>query len=81
VAVHTPAQRSEAAQRKASTQRLHDGTPVHDLHTLLGHLGSLTRNRMALARAPEAPTFEVTSEPTPLQARALTVLGLTPTTL
>jgi hypothetical protein len=54
---------------------------VHDLHTLLGHLGSLTRNRMALARAPEAPTFEVTSEPTPLQARALTVLGLTPTTL
>ena len=76
-----PAQRSAAAQLKARTQRLEDGTPVHDLHTLLGHLRSLTRNHMALARVPEAPAFEVTSKPTPLQARALSLLGLTPTTL
>ncbi len=33
---------------------------------------------MALTRAAEAPTFEVTSEPAPLQ---LSLLGLTPTTL
>ncbi len=35
-----PAQRSEPAHRKASTQRLDDGTPVHDLHTLLGLWGA-----------------------------------------
>jgi hypothetical protein len=73
------AQRSDAAEFEASTQRLEDGTPVHDLHTVLGHLGSLTRNR-TLALVPQAPAFELTSQPTPLQARALGLLGLTPTT-
>lgn len=75
-----PAQRSVKALRKVTTQRLEDGSVVHNLHSLLKHLASLTRNRMTLATAPDAP-FEMVSQPTPQQARALELLRLTPSSL
>jgi hypothetical protein len=75
-----PAQRSVAAERKASTQRLDDGTPVHSLRTLLADLATLARNRMAPSGV-EAAVFEVETTPTPLQARALNLLGLTAASL
>jgi hypothetical protein len=72
-----PAQRSAQALRKASTQRLEDGSVAHSFRTLLAELATLTRNRQAPATAPEA-AFEVVATPTPLQARALALLDLTP---
>jgi transposase len=75
-----PAQRSVAAQRKASTQRLDDGTPVHSLRTLLADLATLARNRMTPSGV-EAAAFEVVTTPTPLQARALRLLNLTAASL
>lgn len=73
-----PAQRSEAALAKAHTQRLADGTPVHSLRTLLAELATLTRNRVVPAGAPDEAAFEIVATPTPLQARALSLLNLTP---
>ena len=73
-----PARRSAAALRKARTGRLADGTATHSFRTLLAELGTLTRNRVVPAGAPDAAAFEITSTPTPLQARALALLNLTP---
>ena len=53
---------------------------VHDLHSLLQHLASLTRNRMTVVTAPDAP-FDMLSQATPQQARALELLGLSPSSL
>src|SRR5262249_42333747 len=39
-----PARRSAAAEDKASSKRLEDGTPVHSFHTLLAELSAIVRN-------------------------------------
>lgn len=71
-----PARRSPGALRKARTQRLEDGTPVHSLRTLLRELASLTRSRVLVPGTAQAASFEKCATPTPLQARALSLLGL-----
>ena len=71
-----PAQRSPQAERKAQTQRLPDGAPVHSFSALLNELATLTKNRLQL-QGGEA-TFEKVAEPTPLQQRAFALLGLQP---
>jgi len=76
-----PAQRSQAALAKAHTQRLPDDTPVHDLRTLLAELATLTRNRVVPVGAPDEAAFDLVAIPTPLQARALSLLGLTPSSV
>ncbi|MFN2592161.1 MAG: IS1634 family transposase [Candidatus Dormibacteria bacterium] len=75
-----PAQRSASALRKVRGKIFTDGSPVHDFRSLLEHLGSLTRNRMSVAGAPDA-AFDMVSQPTPQQGHALELLGLTPTSL
>lgn len=73
-----PAQRSAAALDKARTGRSPDGSAVHSYRTLLADLATLTRNRVVPAGAPDDAAFEITATPTPLQARALSLLDLTP---
>ena len=73
-----PAVRSEAALTKARTQHLPDDTLVHSFGTLLSELATLTRNRVVPVGAPDAAAFDLVAIPTPLQARALSLLGLTP---
>ncbi len=70
-----PAKRSPAALRKVHTKVLDDGTPVHSFPTLLKELSSIVRNvcRPRSAGA-EAPTFELTTTPTPTQHRAYELL-------
>lgn len=75
-----PAQRSGGARRKASTQQLDDGTPVHSLRTLLGELSTLTRNHLVPTGLSDDAAFDLTATPTPLQARALSLLELTAAT-
>jgi len=76
-----PAVRSAGALTKAHTQRLPDGTPVHSFRTLLAEMGTLTRNRVVPIGAPDEAAFDIVAIPTPLQARALKLLGLTPSSV
>ena len=70
-----PAQRSPSARAKAATKRTHDGQPVHSFRTLLTDLGSIVRNTCTHT-AIDAPSFQKTTRPTPLQQRALDLLGV-----
>ncbi|TAM74096.1 MAG: IS1634 family transposase [Chloroflexota bacterium] len=70
-----PPQRSASALRKASTQQLTDGSPVHSWRTLVAALRSLTRNRVLPKGAPDAAAFEMVATPTPLQAKALALIA------
>ena len=72
-----PARKSAAATLKANSGRTHEGLPVHSFQTLLDDLATLTRNRV---RMPDsgAETANVLSRPTPLQERALSLLGVRP---
>jgi hypothetical protein len=76
------AQVSKAAQRKASTQRVAAGDaepshaqPVHSFRTLLGDLATLTRNTVCFGGQ---KTLTVQTTPTPVQRRALSLLGAEP---
>ena len=71
-----PARRSEAALVKVRTHTLADGTPAHSFRTLLAELVTLTRNLVLPPGAPDEAAFEITTTPTPLQARAFELLGL-----
>ena len=70
-----PAQRSPSARAKAQTKRTNDGLPVHSFRTLLADLGSIVRNTCT-PTAIDVPSFEKTTRPTPLQQRALDLLGV-----
>jgi hypothetical protein len=75
-----PPRRSDAARRKDRGHVTADGLPVHSFKTLLAELATLTRNRVVPAGADEDAAFEVLAEPTPLQARAFELLGVSATT-
>ena len=69
------ARRSNAADRKAVTQRTEDGLPIHSFRSLLADLATVTRNTMATAAAPDA-SFVIYPQFTPVQARAFQLLGV-----
>jgi hypothetical protein len=63
-----PARRSAAAEKKASSRHLDDGTPVHSFRTLLEELSTIVRNT---CRVPQtASTFPMLTIPNDLQLRA-----------
>jgi transposase len=70
-----PAKRSKAALAKCASKHLADQTPVHCFHTILAELATIVRN---VCRTPsagaEAPTFQVLTNPNPVQARALDLI-------
>lgn len=72
--VVAPAKRSMRAEQKARTKRTEDGTPVHSFQTLLRDLATVTKNRIQ-PKIPDAPCFDMTTTPTPLQSKALGLLG------
>jgi transposase len=71
-----PAQRSAAAERKAITRTLDDGTLAHSFTTLLQELSTIVRNT---CRAPGAcgdgPPFRLTTQPNPKQRRAMELIA------
>jgi transposase len=75
-----PARRSAAAQDKAFSKTLDDGSPVHSFPTLLAELATIVRNTCRTPGAgPEAPTFDVLTTPNPKQARARALIdAITP---
>jgi len=70
-----PAQRSPAARRKAARKRTDQDQPVHSFQTLLADLATIAKNRIQ-PNVPGAEPFEKTTQPTALQARALSLLGM-----
>jgi transposase len=70
-----PAQRSAAARRKAFTKQTADGLPVHSFQTLLADLATIVKNRIHPADK-SIPTFDMLTQPTAIQQRALDLLGV-----
>jgi len=72
-----PAERSEAAVRKAKTKRTEDDLPVHSFRTLLADLATVTRNTVEVKdKAGDPARFDKLTRPTPLQQRAFDLLGV-----
>ena len=70
-----PAQRSAAAERKASSKTLEDGSEVHGFQTLLKLLSKIVRNTCRVPTAgPEVATFEITTTPNAKQQQAYDLL-------
>jgi hypothetical protein len=70
-----PAQRSPAAQAKASRQQTPDGTPLRDFRALLDHLATQTRNRIRYHHT--NIEIDTLTEPTPEQRRAFDLIDAT----
>ncbi|RJT91294.1 transposase, partial [Arthrobacter frigidicola] len=64
--------RSAAAQRKASTQKLDDGNAAHSYQALLRHLA--TRTRTTMKRNGTTGTFDLLAVPTETQHQAMTLI-------
>ena len=73
-----PPERSASAIAKERQHVTPDGFPVHSFGTLLAELATLTRNRVVPAGVDERAAFDLLTEPTPLQARALELIGVSP---
>jgi transposase len=70
-----PAKRSAAATKKVARRTLDDGSPVHSFQTLLQDLHTIVRNTCRTPTgAQDAPTFALTTTPTPQQQRALALI-------
>ena len=69
--------RSEHAKAKDASKTADDGLPLHSFRTLLQDLGTLAYNVTHTALNPEAKIV-LTTRPTPLQAKAFSLLGLNP---
>jgi len=70
-----PAKRSKAAQAKAASHTLDDGTSAHSFSTLLADLAGIVRNTCRTPNAaPGAPTFHVVTTPSTKQQRAFELL-------
>ena len=72
-----PAQRSDSACRKDATKRGPDGLPVQSFQSLLAHLGTQVKNRVASGEG-AADGFYMITRPTTIQQRAFELLGVSP---
>jgi hypothetical protein len=59
-------------------KRTEDGHPVHSFHTLIADLGTLCLNEAAATANPNH-ALTMTTRPTPLQQKALDLLGVSVT--
>lgn len=69
-----PAKRSAAAERKALTHTLEDGTPAHSFSTLLAELGTIVRNSCRLPQTEHASIFQITTTANAIQQRAFELI-------
>ena len=69
-----PAHRSDEALTKAARKRTDDDYPVHSFTSLLTDLGTLCANH--IQPTDDLPAFTKITTPTPLQRRALELLGV-----
>jgi len=69
-----PAQRSQAAQRKARTKQTSEGIKVHSFQTLLGDLATIVKNRIQ-PKDKNIAAFHMLTQTTEIQHRALDLLS------
>ena len=69
-----PVEPSADGKAKKATGRSKDGLPLQTFTGLLKSLASLSRSQIRLGA--DGPTYTRTAQPTPLQARALELVGL-----
>jgi transposase len=69
------APRSDAARDKDQTRRTEDGLPVHSFQTLLSDLGTIAKNQIRVGDQ-AGGEFEIVTQPSPVQHRALELLGV-----
>lgn len=74
--VVVPVKSSTPAKRKASTKRTSEGFPVQSFRTLLTNLSTIAKNRVPPKLAGVSVSFDKLTMPTPLQQRALDLLGV-----
>lgn len=76
--VVAPAKRSPMAEIKDQSKRTTDNCPAHSFQTLLKDLGTITLNRIRpkAAGTNASAEFDMVTTPTPLQQRALDLLGV-----
>ncbi len=75
----SPAVRSPKAARKAARKVTEDGLPVHSFHSLLADLSTVAKNRVCASpslRQARGVEFDLLTIPTPLQLKALDLLGV-----
>ena len=61
--------------KKVARRTLDDGSPVHSFTTLMQDLHTIVRNTCRTTTgARDAPTFDLTTTPTPKQKRALALI-------
>jgi len=70
-----PAQRSQAAQRKARTKQTSQGIKVHSFQTLLGDLATIVKNRIQ-PKDKNIAAFDMLTQTTVIQQRAFDLLGV-----
>lgn len=70
-----PAKPSSSARAKKATRMSQDGLPLHSFQTLLAELAKRCRNTARLV-SDSSRSFQILTELSPLQARALELLGL-----
>jgi hypothetical protein len=70
------AQRSPAAVTRQTAGQIENGLPVHSFRSLLANLATLVRNTVVTTITPHYP-LTVLTWPTPLQHKALAILGVT----
>jgi transposase len=71
-----PAQRSASAKLKALTKQTADGLKVHSFQTLIGDLATIVKNRIQPTNK-NFVAFEMLTDPSVIQQRALDLLGVT----
>jgi transposase len=70
-----PAQRSASAKHKALTKQTSAGMKVHSFQTLLGDLATIVKNKIQ-PKDKNIPAFDMLTNPTAIQQRALDLLGV-----
>ncbi len=70
-----PAQRSQAAQRKARTKHTSEGIKIHSFQTLLGDLATIVKNRIQ-PKDKNIAAFDMLTQTTVIQQRAFDLLGV-----
>jgi len=71
-----PAEPSAEAQKKKRARQTEDGLPVHSFSTLLAELGTRCRNTCRVDSDESRSSFQMLTQPTPLQVKAQQLLGL-----
>jgi hypothetical protein len=71
-----PASRSSKALKKTHSKRTEDNFPVHSFGTILADRRTIVKNRVQPKLSKVEVTFDKITCPTPLQQKALDLLGV-----